>query len=349
VTGKITPYHCSKAESYEITRQANPSGVLKEVVMQRMEEDFMEDLFYDEAEGAAEFGEEEWEGYEAADEADFGEEEEWEGADEAYMEGYEDEGFDEYEDYGEGFDDYDSAMEDAMAYALGAEDSDEFLGGIWKGIKKVGRVVGKVARVAAPIARLIPHPYAQLAAKGLGLIGKLRAEGASEDEALDAFAELASYDESALPIVAGLAARKLVKRRGAHLPLPARRHLVRTMHHAAKTLVHQRGPKAIRALPKVVSSVKRTAAVKGTPIKVMPKVVARTVNKVVKSKPLVKKLSKPVPTATRVVRAVMGHLLPGALGYPGPMAHPGHMASPWMGKKRSFVLQGPVRITIHGS
>lgn len=167
--------------------------------MQRMEEELMEDLFYDEAEGPSEFGEEEWDGYEAADEADLGEEE-WEGAEEAYMEGYEDEGFDEYEDYGEGFDDYESAMEDAMAYALGAEDTDEFLGSIWKGIKKVGSVAGKVARVAAPIARLIPHPYAQLAAKGLGLLGKLRAEGASEDEALDAFAELASYDESALPI-----------------------------------------------------------------------------------------------------------------------------------------------------
>jgi hypothetical protein len=301
----------------------------------------MEDLFYEEAEGAAEFGdeEEEWEGLEAAEESDFGEEEEWEAGADAYLEEeFEEEGIEELDAFGEdyAFEGVEDAFEDMMAYALEAEDTDEFFRRIKRiasriggGLKRVGSVVGRVARVAAPIARLIPHPYARAASTALGLLGRLRAEGASEQEALEAFAELAMYDEAAIPIVGGLAARSLVRRAGARLPVQARRQLVRGMTAAAKTLTARKGPKAIRALPRIVASVRRTAAVRRTPVRALPQIVKRTVARVASSRPLAKKLSRPVPRAVRRVRIVANRVLPLASAAP-----------------RNFVVRGPVRISI---
>ena len=255
---------------------------------------------------------------------------------------FEEEGFEEFDEFGEemAFDEAEEALEDVMAYALDAEDTDEFFGRLFKGIKKiarkawrgvrrVGRVVGKVARVAAPIASLIPHPYAQIASKGLGLLSKLRAEGATEDEALEAFAELAAYDEAVTPIVAGLAARSLLRRKAARLPFTARKRVVKGINTAAKILVARRGPKAIRALPRIVSSLRRTAAVKRTPVRAIPKIVKRTAAKVARNRPLVKKLSRPVPSAVLRVRTVA--------------RRSGSVVS---GAPKSFVVQGPVRISL---
>ncbi len=310
--------------------------------MERMEEELMEDLFYQEAEGAAELGEEEeWEGLEAMEEADWGEEEEWEAGEEGFLDEFEEEGFEEFDEFGEayGFDESEDAFEDAMAYALEAEDTDEFFRrigralrrvapGIVRGVRRVASTVGRVARVAAPIARLIPHPYAQVAATGLGLLGRLRAEGASEEEALDAFAELAAYDEAAIPVVAGLAVRRLVGRTAARLPVQARRQLVRTMGTAARTLVGRRGPKAVRALPRIVASVRRTAATRRTPPQALPRVVRRTVARVTRSRPLTRRLSRPSPRAVQRVRAAVRRAPAGAA------------------PARNFTLQGPVRVTI---
>jgi hypothetical protein len=312
-----------------------------------MEEELMEDLFYQEAEGAAELGEEEeWEGMEAMEEAEYGEEEEWEAGEEAYLEEeFEEEGYEEFEEAEEayGFEEGEDAFEEAMAYALEAEDTDEFFRrigrairraapGVIRGLRRAASTVGRVARVAAPIARLIPHPYAQAAATGLGLLGRLRAEGASEEEALDAFAELAAYDEAAIPVVAGLAVRRLVgPTTAARLPRPVRRQLVRTMGTAARTLATRRGPRAVRALPRIVSSVRRTAAARRTPPRTLPRVVRRTVARVTRSRPLTRQLSRPVPRAVRRVRTAIRR---------APIA-PG-VAAP----SRSFTMRGPVRITI---
>ncbi|MDR4508928.1 MAG: hypothetical protein MRJ65_11965 [Candidatus Brocadiaceae bacterium] len=307
---------------------------------ERLEEELMEDLAYEEAEGAADIFDEEdaFEDYDAADQ-DMFEEDEWEGGDEDYFdEEFGEEGFEELEDYADEYEDYGDEMDEeeedefdsAMAYALGAEDADEFFKKLWGGIKKFAkkakRGIGKVARVAAPFAKYLPGPYGALASKGLGLLGKLRAEGATEEEALEAFAELAAYDEAAIPIVAGLAARALVKGRGARMSYPARKKLVKGMKKAAKTLVRKKGPKAVRALPKIVKSVKRTAAVRRTPVRVMPKIVTRTAAKVAKSPKLTKKLSRPSPKAKRIIKRVVGKKM-----------------------ARSYLLKGPVRISISGS
>jgi hypothetical protein len=295
---------------------------------ERLEEELMEDLGYEEAEGAAEMAEEgeEFEDY-AAGEAEFGAEEEWEaGEEDLYEDAAQEEEFEEFEDYGEeAFEaEGEDSFEEGMAYALGAEDTDEFFRRLRRVAGRIGRTVGRVARVAAPIARLIPHPYAQIAARGLGLLGRLRAEGASEEEAMDAFAELAAHDESVRPILAGLAARTIVRGRGARLPMPVRRILVRGMGAAARTLTQRRGPVAIRALPRIVRSVARTAAVRRTPLRVVPRIVRRTAARVAGSRRLIRRLAQPSPTAVRRARPVMA-----ARGVP-----------------RAFTLRGPVRISI---
>jgi hypothetical protein len=307
--------------------------------MGRRQEDYMEDLGYDgyETEGTSEMfeGEDGFDDFDAAEEADLGAEEGYEdiGFEEGFNEEFEDsleEGFDEFEDYGDEFSDAgeEQEFEDAMAYAMGAEDSDEFFRRLMRGVRRVAGTVGRVARVAAPIARLIPHPYAQVAARGLGLLGRLRAEGASEEEAMDSFAELAAYDESVLPIAAGLAARNLVRGRGARLPMPARRILIRNLTRAARTLTARRGPQAIRALPRIARSVRRTAAARRTPVRVLPRIIARTVANVARNANLIRRLARPLPAAARRVRTVLAH-------------------RPVVGSApRTFTLQGPVRISI---
>lgn len=310
----------------------------------RLEDDLMEDLAYDEAEGASEMFEEgeAFEGFDAADE-DLAELNEFEDFEEGFEESFEAEGFDEFADYGEEAEYVDEdAMEEAMAYALGAEDTDEFFRRIMRGVRRVGSVVGRVARTAAPIARTlgrvasaIPHPYAQIAGRALtgagpvlNLLGRLRAEGASEEEAMDAFAEYAMYDESARPILAGLAARAIVRARGARMPMPVRRVVVRSVGSAAQTLAQRRGPTAVRALPRIVRSVRRTAVARRTPAKAIPRIVQRTAANVARNSQLARRLSRPIPTAVRRVRAIIARTtMPGGGG-------------------RSFTLRGPVRITI---
>jgi hypothetical protein len=317
---------------------------------ERMEEELMEDLAYEEAEGAAESydeAEEEFEELDAAEDVDLGEEEEWEaGAEEEEWEaGAEEEelelGEEEWEAEGG---EEEAELEDAMAYALGAEDTDEFFRRAFRAVRRVARgaarvarrvapIVGRVARAAAPIARMIPHPYARAAAPVLGLLGRLRAEGATEEEAMDAAAELAAYDESAIPIVAGLAARSVLRGRAARLPLAARRRLVHGMGVAARMLTRRRGAGAIRALPRIVRSVRRTQAVRRTPVRVAPGIVRRTAARVARNPRLARRLARPIPGALRRVRRAVR--LGGGLGLAGTAGFP-----------RSLTFRGPVRIQI---
>jgi hypothetical protein len=157
---------------------------------------------------------------------------------------------------------------------------------------------------------------------------RLRAEGASEDEGLEAFAELAVKNPRLLPVVAGVAARSVLKSKGARMSKPARKQAVKQMKSAAKTLVRKRGPVAIRALPKIAKSVKRNAAAKGTPASTAVKVVRRTAAKVATSPALTRKLARPSPSAKRRVKLVVRRSLV---------------------RPRSYVIPGPARITITGA
>jgi hypothetical protein len=320
--------------------------------MAALEEELYDDLAYEEAEGAAaledelemeELGMDEFEDaydedefeVEAYDDEDayFDEEDELEAAEDYY---------EEFDEFDEGYDEEEDALDDVMAYALGAEDADEFFGRLFRGLKKIGGkviravrkaapVVGRIARGVSRVASVIPHPYAQAIGRVAGVVGRgarlvqrLRMEGASEEEALEAFAEMAARDPRALPIVAGLTARTVLKSKGARLSPAARKRVVKQMKGAAKNLVRKRGPVAIRALPKIAKSVKRTAAVKGTPSISAAKVVRRTAAKVARSPALTRKLARPSPTAKRLMRkaGVKGR------GY------------------GSYVIPGPARVTI---
>jgi hypothetical protein len=223
-----------------------------------------------------------------------------------------------------------------LAYSLAAEDEDEFFGKLFRGIKKVAKkvgkgirkaapIIGKVARVAAPILSKIPHPYAQLGSQAAKLLGRLRMEGATEEEALEAFAELAARNPRVMPIVATIGARTILKSKGKKMSLAARKKAVKDVKKAARTLVRKGGPKAIRALPSIVRSAKKMGARKGLPTQVRTKVVKAAALKVARSPAMTRKLARPKMKAVSTVRKS------------------GAAKSP-MG--RSFTIPGPARITI---
>ena len=328
------------------------------------EENLYEDLA-DEAEGAADAfddGFEEYDEFDEGDEADeFDEADELEAADadgfdefdegDAEMEAadFGDEDIDAYED--DSFEGDEDAFETAMAHALAAEDTDEFFRRVRRFVRRAAPIVGRIARAAAPILRVIPHPVAQGAATAANLLGRLRFEGASEDEALEAMAELAARNPQVIPVVAGLAARTLVRRAGAAMPTAVRRQVVRNVARAAQTLVRSGGPARIRALPRVVRSVQRTAATRRTPPAVRPRVALNTARRVAASPRLARRLSRPLPRGRALVRrAVAGGraLRPGMRGpmmrgMRGPMMRGAGMRG--MGRPmRSFVYRG-VRVT----
>lgn len=335
------------------------------------EENMFDDLA-DEAEGAAEAYDEFDEMGEAdeVDEADEADElEEGEGAEEFdEVDGAEEmEAVDEY-DEGDGFDEYDEvdgaeegeeagedALEEALAFALGAEDTDEFFRRMRRVLRRAARgavnvarraapVIGRIARAAAPILRVIPHPLAQGAATAANLLGRLRMEGASEDDALEAMAEIAARNPRLNPVVAGLAARALVRRAGPSLSPTVRRQAVRNAATAARILVQGQGQTAIRALPRVVRSVRRTAATRRTPAAVRARLALNTARRVTASPALARRLARPLPRGRAIVRraSVGGRMRPGIRGLPGVMRGAGAIA----GRRRRIVIRGPVSITI---
>lgn len=322
--------------------------------MGAFEEDLYDDFAAGEAEGAALMGDElegfGMEGFEDEFEEEFAEDFEADAyEDDAYfdvesMDELEaEDSFDDFDAYEEDYADAEEALENVMAYALGAEDADEFFGRLVRGLRKVGGrvvgavrkaapVVGNIARGVSQVASLIPHPYAQAVGRVAGLVGqganlvqRLRAEGATEEEALDAFAEMAARDPRALPIVAGLTARTVLKSKSARLSPSARKQVVKQMTGTAKNLTRSRGPAAVRAMPKIAKSVKRTAAAKATPPATAVKAVRRTAAKVARSPALTRKLARPSPIARQRV-AIATRMTPT--------------------RPRSFIIQGPARITI---
>lgn len=284
----------------------------------------LDELEMDQAEGEAEgFSEEfdalEAEGLDAGDEFD----------------GYED-GFDEYEE-GDGYDDFDEleamdsydgfeageeygdeeAWESGMAYAMAAEDSDEFFrrlrrvaAGVARGVRAAAPIVGRIARVAAPVLSAIPHPAAQVAARVARLAGRLRMEAVSEEEALEAAAELAARLPAAIPVAAGIAARLLVRRVAPRLSVAQRRRVVRQIMAVLRMLVQRQGPPAARALPRIVQSVRRNAAVRRTPALARPRVLANTTRRVAQMPQLARRLAAPLPRGRAIVRRAVPSVAP---------------------------------------
>lgn len=310
--------------------------------MSAFEQELYDDLGYEEAEGMSDLYDEDLEMDEMDD---YDEDESEEDLDEdeyeesAYFEDEFDEfdemsDYDEYDEFDEGDefeDEEEEALDNVMAYALDSEDSDEFFKKLFRGAKKFAKkavrvarkaapVIGKIGRIAAPILSKLPFPQAQLAARIAKLAGRLRAEGATDEEILDAVAEVATKDKRALPIVAGLTAKTILRGRGRTMSFGARKKVVKDMKNAAKVLVRKRGPKAVRALPKIAKSVKRATARKGTPAMAKATIVKRSAIKVAKSPTLTRKLAKPSMKAKIAAKKVV--------------------------KARSYTMPGPTKITI---
>jgi hypothetical protein len=259
----------------------------------------------------------------------------------------------------------DEALVPYLANALGAESEDEFWGGLVNAFKKALPVVGKIARAATPILSAIPFPAAQVAAKVAGLASNLAGEAAEAGEgedgvmqrAAEAAAEAAVRDRRAKPVVVGLVSRQAVQHRGAQLPAGNRRQVVRQVNHAARVLARAGGPQAIRALPKIMASVNRTADARGTSVAGRLAVLRRSVHGIARRPKLLQKLSQPTARSMRLGRMMRMRTRPGARGNgryngygPGGGAPgyygsgPGDGVTP--GYTRRIVTDGPSIITI---
>jgi hypothetical protein len=338
----------------------------------RFDEELMDDL----AAGPEAGGHSAMDDFEGADEFDDSDEfeasDEFEGADE-----FDDsDEFDEMEDAGDAFEAEAASdeFEEAMTDALEAEDADEFFGKIGGFLKKVGRGVGKFARVVAPIASMIPIPQAQLIGKAAGMIGNVLAD---EGDEMDAFDELSDFAEeedgldALAPAIATVAIRSGLKNKVATLPRVQRRALVKTVTAATKHLVHKHGPQAVQAMPAIVAHARKVAIRQRLPAKHLPHLIARTAKAALKSPRLVRKL---VGATNRLRTGRIGHRAgvgrglagtrhrgrAGRYGQAGHLGHAGHRGRshrgvagsagsatcPGCGRRRSFRFGGPVRVTI---
>jgi len=170
-----------------------------------------------------------------------------------------------------------------------------------------------------------PEPGIQdVLAQILPLLQQEAVDGADETEV---FEDLADWFEDegvdeALPILAGVAARAavrpLVRRTGAAVGGAMGRQLVRSTTQAARTLVARRGPRAIRALPRIARGVGRVAARGGLRPAALPAAIRRTAARVAARPTLTRQLARP----TRPPSARGGGLV------------------------RSLTLRGPVEVTV---
>lgn len=227
------------------------------------------------------------------------------------------------------------AMESAIADALEAEDSDEFFRRIARGVRQaaniarqVGRGVGQVARVVGPVASLIPLPQAQAIGAIANIAGRLLADGADEFEALDemlTFAEAEDAIDAAAPIIAGLTIRTIMPR-ASQLNRTSRRQLVQSVRQSTQTLARRQGAPAIRAIPRVVGAVQRTAQRRRIPAQQLPQAIRRATATVARNPRLVSRLARATQQASTVTRRYSTRSRPGI--------------------PQRLVIRGPVEITI---
>jgi hypothetical protein len=280
------------------------------------ENDALEDLAYGSAEGAADpweaGGEDQGEYGEYGEGGDLGEYGEYgEGGDPGefgeYGDAYEPDAG-EYAEFGAedglGVEASPESVNQTIASMLGAESEDEFFGKLVRGARNILKKVAPIAGVVGKIAQFIPHPAAQGVAMVANTLSKMRAEGASTEDALEAVAELAARETRAVPIVAGLAARSVLKNSAARLPPTQRQQVTRAITRATTNLIQAAGPAAVRAVPRIVASVNRTAANNGTPPQARPKVLARTISRLAQNPSAVQNLSAPSRRARRILASI---------------------------------------------
>lgn len=232
------------------------------------------------------------------------------------------EAYDEYDTYDE-FEDVDAyesdffdSFEEAVADAMEAEDTDEFLRrlrriasrvarGAVRVARRVAPVVGRIARTVAPIASAIPLPQAQAIGRIASLAGRLMADGADEFEVLDAMIDMADeYDafDAAAPIIAGLTLRATTPRL-VRAPLPVRRQAVQAVTRTMQNLAHRQGAPAARAAVRLV----RAVGQRPIPARAIASTVRRVAPQIARRPAQLRQLSRPLAAgAVRGLRRPMG-------------------------------------------
>ena len=141
-------------------------------------------------------------------------------------------------------------------------------------------------------------------------------EGFDEFEALEDLADTFAEEEldEFLPVLAGLAARRLarplVRRAAGQLTRPLRHRLVRGATQATQALLRRRGPRALRALPRIAQSVARISARRGLEPGALPAAFRQIAAQVAVHPQLARRLAQPVslpPTATVQRRRPASH------------------------------------------
>ncbi len=305
--------------------------------MSSFDANVMDDLFYDAAEGPAH-------AYDAYDDGD----DEFTRIVSGAIGGNAYDEADDWADAYDAYDDFDSdgldAMEEAVADALEAEDTDEFFRrlargigrvarGVAQGVRRIAPVVGRIARVVAPIASAIPLPWTQAIGAAANIAGRLMADGADEFDALEEMFDFAEDNiDAAAPVIAGLTIRRNMPN-VARLPRAARVQLVRSVTRATRTVARRQGPQAARAIPAVVRTVQTAVRQQRVPARAVPQVIQRAAARVSRSPATVRRMAAQAPAAARpAARARI----------------PTARRSGVVGINRQYTLQGPVTISIQG-
>jgi hypothetical protein len=246
------------------------------------------------------------------------------------------------------------SLEDTMAEALDAGNSDEFLRLLLQGVSRAAGSAQRGATRVSQAARRTGEAVTQGAARAsvaAGRAGRLaeqasqaqspwrfllqrlrqyRGQGFDEFDALEDMADWLADEnlDEALPVFASMVARSVVRpvlrRSGARLSPPLRQQLLRSTVQAAQTLSQNQGPQALRVLPRIARSVAQTAARHRLNPATLPQAIRRTTAQVATRPELLRRLLQPAtPVKTQGRPAVMS------------------------GRRvRRFIIRGPVEIMI---
>ncbi len=179
------------------------------------------------------------------------------------------------------------ALEDVFVDALNSKDASEYFGHVLRGLR---RAPGVASRPGTSTADPLP--------RFMALVQRYRAQGIDEMEALEDLADQFAEDGSdeAASIVGGLLARALARpparRPSRPLNRPLRQQLVRNTRQAAQTLVRRQGPQAMCALPAVARSIRRTAARRRLPARILPSAVRNVAARVARAPALVRQIAR---------------------------------------------------------
>ncbi|HVH78866.1 MAG TPA: hypothetical protein VM782_05725 [Stellaceae bacterium] len=195
--------------------------------------------------------------------------------------------YDPGEDLGDDLaDDAADEFDDAIAEALMADEADEFLGSVWKAVKKVAPIVSKVAP-------FLPIPGAGVIGKVADVVANAAEDEADEIDAIDGMIELADEADAidaVAPVVAGLAIKKAIPT-VSRLPHGTRKQLVKATAAATKHIARRHGPVAAAAAPAIVRHARKVAANRGLPATHLPHLVKRTAARVARSPGLVRRMA----------------------------------------------------------